>query len=88
MSNLVLKNGWNIGCILGYYKGVDFVKLIKNRCTQDEFEKKMKKIKEEKGNKEQTGKKEKEGNNDKKEGEGEEAVEVSEFNGKTIVLGV
>jgi hypothetical protein len=24
MSRLIIENGWNIGCLMQYYKGVDF----------------------------------------------------------------
>ena len=24
MSRLIIENGWNIGCLMNYYKGVDF----------------------------------------------------------------
>jgi hypothetical protein len=30
MSNLVILNKWNIGCLIPYYKNTDFVKLIEN----------------------------------------------------------
>ena len=30
LSNLIITNKWNIGCLVPYYKNVDFVKLIQN----------------------------------------------------------
>ena len=30
MSRLIIENGWNIGCLMNYYKGVDFRFLTKN----------------------------------------------------------
>ena len=37
MSNMIILNKWNIGCLVPYYKNVDFVKLINN----EEIEKNM-----------------------------------------------
>ena len=30
MSKLIIRNKWNIGCLIPYYKNLDFVKLIEN----------------------------------------------------------
>jgi hypothetical protein len=35
MSNLIIRNKWNIGCLIPYYKNTDFVKLIENNEIKD-----------------------------------------------------
>jgi len=31
MSDLLIRNKWNIGCLIPYYKNMDFVKLVENK---------------------------------------------------------
>jgi hypothetical protein len=35
MSNLIIQNKWNIGCLVPYYKDIDFVKLIENNNVEN-----------------------------------------------------
>ena len=35
MSNLVIRNKWNIGCLIPYYKNTDFVKLVENNDVEN-----------------------------------------------------
>jgi hypothetical protein len=35
MSNLIIRNKWNIGCLIPYYKNLDFVKLVENNDVEN-----------------------------------------------------
>ena len=35
MSDLIIRNKWNIGCLIPYYKNTDFVKLVENNDIQN-----------------------------------------------------
>jgi hypothetical protein len=30
MSDLIIRHKWNIGCLIPYYKNMDFIKLVEN----------------------------------------------------------
>ena len=35
MSDLIIRNKWNIGCLIPYYKNTDFVKLVENNDVEN-----------------------------------------------------